>query len=218
MDTVSFNIKKWHYLYKDKENILQHYSNDKNVTLPVCKIPAGMKRRMSTISKMAVQVAMDASYDEMVDFIIFTSQHGEINRTIDILTTIAKQEPISPTAFSQSVHNTASGHYTIATKNALPVTSICAGSESIRSGLIEAFAYLHGKPNATVLLVDFDEPCPDMLNKGEQMAPSHHALAMLLKAGDEHQLIFNEIGAQTVTLGSQFFLQAQKGTTNKFNI
>ncbi len=78
---------------------------------------------MSEVSKLAVQVAMDITVEENIDYIIFTSQHGELKTTLELLVSCAKGEPLSPTAFSQSVHNTASGLFTITTKRETPSTS-----------------------------------------------------------------------------------------------
>lgn len=91
---------------------------------------------------------------------IFASRHGELHRTIGLLDNLIEQEPLSPTAFSQSVHNTASGIYSILRKYQSPSTSIVAGEETLFQALIEAYGQLHEDPSP-LLLVFGDEPVPE---------------------------------------------------------
>ena len=93
-------------------------------------IPPMQRRRMSRLARMALSCALEAAGEDAIDYSIFCSQHGEIVRTRDILTSISEGTEISPTAFSQSVHNTSSGLYTILTKSNHASTSIASGTPS----------------------------------------------------------------------------------------
>ncbi len=72
-------------------------------------VPPMHRRRMSRLSKMALASALEVVAGETVDYSVFCSQHGEIARTRDILSSISSGTEMSPTAFAQSVHNTSSG-------------------------------------------------------------------------------------------------------------
>ena len=72
---------------------------------------------MSALSKMAVQVALQTAGDERPDFLIFCSRHGELVRTRELLGSVVGGSELSPTGFSQSVHNTSAGLYTIIAKS-----------------------------------------------------------------------------------------------------
>ncbi|MCF1431121.1 MAG: beta-ketoacyl synthase chain length factor [Shewanella sp.] len=151
---------------------------------------------MSSLSKMAVQTALSLTRELRPDFVIFSSRHSELPRTVLLVEAILKGEDASPMAFSQSVHNTASGLYTIAAGHAVPVTSVSAGEDSLHAGMIEAVAYLACHPQHTVLLVDFDEPTPEPYDRFENQPHQGYALGLLLNVGDDIQI--EQLAAQTL--------------------
>lgn len=152
------------------------------------RIPAIVRRRMSHLSKLAVQNALMLTEDEELDYIIFSSRHGELTRTAALLKDILSGEDASPSMFSQSVHNTAGSHYTIVSKNAVPVSSVGAGARSLAAALIEAGVYLSLHPSHRVLLVDFDEPLAGPFNTLVQVSYPGYALGLLLAGGDTIRL------------------------------
>ena len=60
---------------------------------------------MSALSRLAVQIALEAAGDAAPDYLVFCSQHGDLTRLREMLGNIATGAELSPTAFSQSVHN-----------------------------------------------------------------------------------------------------------------
>ena len=115
---------------------------------------------MSALSKMAVQVALEATGDERADFLVFCSQHGELSRTRELLGSIVGGSELSPAGFSQSVHNTSAGLYTIIKQSDVPATSLAAGAGTFAYGWLEAESFLVTNPGKTVLLVSYDEVLP----------------------------------------------------------
>ncbi|VTP60563.1 Uncharacterised protein [Serratia rubidaea] len=97
-----------------------------------------------------------------MDLAIFTSRHGELERTHKILQHLHQKQPLSPTDFAMSVHNTAAGWLTIIAKNTLPTTSLAAGEDSFQQGMIEAQGVLASGAATRVLLVDFDGALPEV--------------------------------------------------------
>ena len=69
---------------------------------------------------------------------------------------------ISPTDFHNSVHNAASGYWSIAVQSMLPTTTLAAFDASFTAGLIEAAA-LARERNGDVLLVAYDAVAPQPL-------------------------------------------------------
>ena len=195
MNTIKFNIKKQYGLTsgpltpqncneknEKQKTTLLHTSTSKNT------IPAMMRRRMSEVSQLAVQVAMELSQNESIDFIVFSSQHGELQRTLVLLEDILKGEPASPTAFSLSVHNTASALFTIACQHLVPASALSAGIDSFHYALTEAGIYLNEKPKHTVLVVDFDAPLPAPYCPFQQVNAPPYAVGFLLEAGEQYTL------------------------------
>jgi hypothetical protein len=123
--------------------------------IPDEAIPAAHRRRMSALSKLAVQIALEAAGDAAPDFLVFCSQHGDLFRLREMLGDIASGVELSPTAFSQSVHNASAGLYTIIARSRAPVSSLASGGSTFASGWIEAEAFLSKHPQSKVLLVNY---------------------------------------------------------------
>jgi hypothetical protein len=135
---------------------------------------------MSTLSKMAVQTALEATHDVRPDYLVFCSQHGEVARTRELLGAIVARSELSPTSFSQSVHNASGGLYTIITDSQAPATSLAAGPGTFAYGWIEAQAYLALHANERVLLVSYDEPLHGEYRQYSDQQQRSHSLALLL--------------------------------------
>lgn len=178
----------------------------------VSAIPPMQRRRMSRLSKMALSAALDAAGDQPIDYSIFCSQHGEIVRTRQILSSISEGTEISPMAFAQSVHNTASGLFTIITASNAASTSIASGAGTFAAAWVEAQSYLSSNPTHRVLLVDFDEVIPDEYQSYSEGAHCDHALALVLVAADQGGVNLSRAAAETdarLPLGPQFLAWLQ---------
>ncbi|MBE5253055.1 beta-ketoacyl synthase chain length factor [Mixta mediterraneensis] len=151
-------------------------------------LPMMTARRLSAGSRAAVDAGLALLARQRVDAVVFTSRHGELARNLRILTTLAEQQTLSPTDFAMSVHNSAVGSLTIAAKQPLVSTSICAGSDTFQQGLLEVSALLQAGYRQ-VMLVDFDGTVPDYylpwLPETGWNVP--YAVALLLAAGDPLQ-------------------------------
>ncbi|MBC8413058.1 beta-ketoacyl synthase chain length factor [bacterium] len=119
-----------------------------------------VKRRSSNLTKIAVSVALECDMNNNANYSIFCSRHGELHHTEHLLKNLALKEDLSPTEFSQSVHNTAAGLYSIITNNQSPSTAIAAGTDTFIYGLLEASTFLQCNPGQKVLVLSFDEPVP----------------------------------------------------------
>lgn len=152
--------------------------------LPGCShIPMMSLRRMSIGTRLAVESGLILLKDSPADMAIFTSRHGELERTHKILQNLHQQQPLSPTDFAMSVHNTAAGWLTIMAKNTLPTTSLAAGEDSFQQGMIEAQAILATGSAERVLLIDFDGIVPDVYRPFAPENSVPYAVALLLESG-----------------------------------
>lgn len=139
---------------------------------------------MSSLSKLAVQIALEAAGGSTPDFLVFCSQHGDLTRLREMLRSIATGVELSPTAFSQSVHNASAGLYTIIAHSRAAVSSLASGGSTFASGWLEAEGYLIEHPEAQVLLVCYDEPLPQEYLPYSPQTQCQYALGLLLRAGD----------------------------------
>lgn len=163
-------------------------------------IPSAHRRRMSTLSKMAVQTALEVSRDLSPDFLVFCSQHGELSRTRELLKSIVAGSELSPTSFSQSVHNASAGLYTIVASSRAPATSIAAGAGTFAYGWIEAETFLAAQPAKRCLLVSYDEPLPPEYRPYTRQEQRPHALALLLGAAASGGLALEQSDPETEEL------------------
>ncbi|WP_413481833.1 beta-ketoacyl synthase chain length factor [Serratia proteamaculans] len=153
--------------------------------LPGCShIPMMSLRRMSIGTRLAVESGLILLNDYQADMAIFTSRHGELERTHKILRHLHQEQPLSPTDFAMSVHNTAAGWLTITAKNTLPTTSLAAGADSFQQGMIEAQALLATGSAGRVLLIDFDGIVPEVYRPFAPENSVPYAVALLLESGD----------------------------------
>jgi len=164
---------------------------------PAELIPPMQRRRTSRLTRMALATALQVAADESFDYTIFCSQHGEIVRTWDILSSIHAGTEISPTAFSQSVHNTSSGLYTILKSSTAPSMSMGSGANTFAHGWLEAQAYLAANPTHRVLLVDFDEVLPQEYQPYNVNVNCEHSVAMTLHLADQGGIRLTSTAAST---------------------
>jgi hypothetical protein len=144
-------------------------------------LPAMFRRRLSRLSKMMLRVAFDCLSNRPAPVqTVFCSRHGELSRTTELLNSIVADELLSPTAFSMSVHNTASGLYSIATQNKSASSAIASGVDTLESGFLDAAACLHANGANEIMLVIGDEPLPEPLKEFTEEKIPPYAIAFLL--------------------------------------
>lgn len=130
-------------------------------------LPVGERRRAPESVLLACEVAGQAcaaaGADPSTLPSVFASNHGDMTITDAICATLA-DNPLetSPIKFHNSVHNAASGYWTIATECRAPSMAISAGPTSFAAGLFEA-AVQACSSRSPVLLAAYDVPAPGPL-------------------------------------------------------
>ncbi len=142
-------------------------------------LPALQRRRLSRPARLALQVAHDCMAGERADHIVWSSRHGDSGKTLDILHDLAKDEPLSPTAFSTSVHNAPAGLYSILFSSDIPSSSLSAGTESLSQACWEAAALLGSGQAERVLVVCYDEPARKPYSRYVEESEGVFALGLL---------------------------------------
>ncbi len=127
----------------------------------LAEMPAMQRRRLEKLGRMALQVAWQCQPEaDPRTPMVFASRHGDISRTFDMLGTLARDEPLSPTHFGLSTHNAIAAQYSIARGLTGNYLAVSAGAESAEAAVTEAQALLAGGAPA-VLVVMYDGPTPD---------------------------------------------------------
>ena len=174
---------------------------------PACKfLPAMFRRRLSRLSKIAFTV-MQKHMDTPDLPTVFASRHGELFTTAKLLEDLLEEESLSPTRFSLSVHNSASGLFSIASKNKAPSVALANGYDTFCSALLEATAILHRNPQQDVLLVIYDEYA-DHAFKDFLKEDYSYGLSLLLSSSAEGTKISGQRKAHEQGLADDKSIQA----------
>ncbi|HEY3783921.1 MAG TPA: beta-ketoacyl synthase chain length factor [Steroidobacteraceae bacterium] len=132
-------------------------------------LPAAERRRMGRVVKLALAVGTQAIREAGAEAAslptVFTSSGGDGQNCHEICRSLAQEErQLSPTRFHNSVHNAASGYWSIATGSTAPANVLCAFDASFASGLLEAVAQV-SLAAMRVLLVAYDAEYPPPLHE-----------------------------------------------------
>ncbi|MEP6876136.1 MAG: beta-ketoacyl synthase chain length factor [Burkholderiales bacterium] len=180
---------------------VQAHEGAPTVLPPPARLPPAERRRAGAAVKLALAIADEAVSQAQLDpatlATVFTSSSGEGVNCHALCETLATPAPmVSPTRFTNSVHNAAAGCWHIAVASRASSTSLCAFDGSFSAGLIEAAtsAQLTGLP---VLLVASDSPYPEPLH-AKRPLPDHFGAALVL-APEPNALTLAEV---TFTLES----------------
>lgn len=150
-------------------------------------LPPMLRRRCSPLARMMLTAAFDCCAEEERSKVatVFSSRHGNINESVGMFERLARQEPLSPTKFSHTVHNAQAGLYSIAAGNREASSSLSASEDSFACGYLEALTFLEREPERPVLLVVADAPLCDTFAPLVDEPPFAYALALLLRRSDE---------------------------------
>ena len=130
-------------------------------------LPPNERRRATASVKLAFRAAEDAvtaaGSDARQLASVFSSSDADMTVLHRICSALA-QTPrvISPTDFHNSVHNAASGYWSIGVGSTAPTTTVSAYDASFTAGLIEAVALARDRA-ADVLFVAYDAIAPQPL-------------------------------------------------------
>lgn len=148
---------------------------------PLAEVPALMRRRIDPLGRAALQVAWWVQGAEPTGPVVFASRWGEIARSVALLRQLSQREPLSPTAFSLSVHNASSAVYSIARGDTANYTAVSAGPASAAAGVCEALGLLaQGAPQ--VLVVSVESALPEPYRDFERHPGPIRAWAALLES------------------------------------
>lgn len=162
-------------------------------------LPAMQRRRLSHLARMAFAVAWPL-VDGLQDVpLVFVSRHGETPRTVEILSELARQQPLSPTQFSLSVHNAVIGLWSIMRGETSEMTAIAAADDGFEHGMLEAAGLLHDGAAAVLLIIAEDQP-PATYTPWIDDVPFAYAVAVLLTPGEQWQLSPAATGGQPADL------------------
>lgn len=146
-------------------------------------LPPAERRRASRIVKLALGIGLEAVENGGGDagqlMTVFSSSSGDGHNCDALCDALASDDrQLSPTRFTNSVHNTAAGYWGIAT-GATPASQVlCAYNGSFSAGLIEAITQVRCE-QAPVLLLAYDAEYGGALHLARPL-PDAGGIALLL--------------------------------------
>jgi len=190
-------------------------------------VPKMLQRRLSPLAKTVFNSADKCVVTGEQIPTVFSSAHGEICKSFEMLNAIQAGDEVSPTLFSLSVHNAIAGLFSIVYANQQEITVIAPGQEGIAPAFIEGLGILQDGADA-VLLVLYDEPIADFYPVSPFNLNADNSCALTLKialTGDGLPLQFSRTsmtrddGEQPIQLFAFLrFLLTEERTLNLGNL
>ena len=130
-------------------------------------LPPAERRRAGAVVKVSLAVAQEAVLASGMSAgslpSVFSSSNGDAVNCHEICSALASNDRlISPTRFHNSVHNAASGYWSISSGAMASSSVLCARDASFAAGLLEAMTQVVVE-DTPVLLVAYDTDYPEPL-------------------------------------------------------
>jgi hypothetical protein len=138
------------------------------------------RRRLGPLARTVFHVLSECTDVANSEPVVFSSQMGELQRTQGILDAMAADEPVSPTAFSLSVHNAISGLWSMIHDIPAPMVALSPIDGSFIAALIESLGILQEGTYNAVNVVFYEEDYPSFYSPYMTGPTAPYALALRL--------------------------------------
>lgn len=145
-------------------------------------VPAMLRRRLAPIARVVFQVLNHCADTRRQEPVVFCSVLGDINRTQALLQSIVSGAPVSPAAFSLSVHNSIGGLWSLAHDIHAPMVALAPLEYSPVPALIEAGGLLEAGSHSAVNVVYYEDDYPQHYKAFFDAPPGPTAIALRLVA------------------------------------
>ena len=198
MSVINFNIAQWRAWAPGLDSVHDWQAwcrqpfvlPDSDAVPDVSFLPAMQRRRLSRLARMAFSVGWPLAEGRQDLPLVFVSRHGETPRTIEILSDLATDQPLSPTRFSLSVHNAIIGLWSIMRSETSEMTALAAAGDGLEHGMLEAAALLAEGADAVLLVVTEERP-PQAYSTWIDDVPFPYAVGLLITPGTDWRLSLN---------------------------
>lgn len=134
------------------------------------QMPAMLRRHAGRLGRMVCDVAYRVLDGATGVPVVLCSRYGEVGRSVDLLTALARDAELSPTSFGLSVHNAVGGLFAMARRDSANCIALAGGDESAEYGIIETCGLLSAGAER-VLLVVGDCPLPAIYDAFADVEP-----------------------------------------------
>lgn len=138
-----------------------------------------LRRRLTRSARIMVYLADRCGFSEGP--VVYGSAYGEMQATADIVGAIAAKEAISPTAFQNSVYNTAPSYFSLLHKNREEMITVSSGDATsanvLQTGALQAL--IKGREVLLVCSEAINIPNIDEVNSCTEYLESGVALTLV---------------------------------------
>ncbi len=150
-------------------------------------LPAMLRRRLDKAGRAVCEIL--ALLDDTGECpIIYASRHGDVAGSLDMLSSLAGGEDLSPARFSMSVHNAVMGVYSIARKHHSPIQALGASGDEFEALMCEALGYL-AAGHKTVIVVFSESEMPSEYAEHTEHCELPSVVGMRLTSNQGKKLI-----------------------------
>lgn len=155
---------------------------------PCSEVPAMIRRRCGQNARMVLETACRACADAEMPLssvhIVLGSPNGENHALKALLEELVVDAPLSPTAFTNSLHNVPSGYFGIVCQNRQISRTVSAFEDTFAWAWLDAQALLQRKPERHLLLTLTDEIPPQPFERMLAVPPFPFAVSLLLRVAN----------------------------------
>jgi beta-ketoacyl synthase-like protein len=151
------------------------------------QMPAMLRRHAGRLGRMVCDVAYSVLDGATGVPVVLCSRYGEVGRSVDLLTALARDTPLSPTSFGLSVHNAVGGIFAMSRHDTANCIALAGGDESAEYGVVETCG-LFSDGAERVLLVVGDCPLPAVYEEFADVEPVAFAWGCLLEPPGENAI------------------------------
>lgn len=153
------NACQWGEFLTDPDQYIIDPS-DLNNKANVSFIPAMQRRRLSPLARAVFHVAEHCIDKDQDSPSIFSSMHGESQRTYALAKSIAENDDVSPMAFSLSVHNAISGQFGILFDNTQASTALAPYDDGYLCAIADGIGQLK-EGASSIIIACYEENLPE---------------------------------------------------------
>ena len=154
-------------------------------------MPPMIRRKLNLLGRACAGVVMKLIPQDIDVPIVYCSQHGDIDRTMNVLNDLTIGEPISPTNFSLAVHNAICGVISIHTNNNASISALSFGQEGLIPVLLEAMGFMDAG-DSSVLCILCDTSLPEIFHDSCAYIEIPYAAAFMLNKEEGIGLELNQ--------------------------
>ncbi len=158
----------------------------------VAMIPPMLRRRLNLLGRACASEMMKHLLDDDNMPIVYCSQHGDIERTLNVLSELVDDQPVSPMHFSLAVHNAICGVLSIQAGLTANISTIAAGQQGLVPVLLEAAGILIGGADK-VLCVICDVLLPEIYRDEQSMPKIPYAISFVMTQSDGVKLMLQQL-------------------------